>query len=892
MDSKLPKHRDWTHLEPQIQKLWIASLARQNETESGAETYTIMMPPPNVTGTLHAGHALNMTTQDILIRWNRMIGKDSLWIPGTDHAGIATQNVMERRLRAKGQSRFELGREAFEAKIHSFTGEHQRIIREQLQALGASPDWSREQFTMNPRFQRATKEAFCRLYETGKIYRGQYLVNWCCRCQTALSKEESPKIEKRAMFYTIRYDLADEDGSISIATTRPETLLGDTAIAVNPKDPIYQSFIGKEAILPILGRRIPIIADSHAQFGENQIGTGALKVTPAHDPHDFEIAKRHKLPMISLLTDDGHMNENSGEWRGLPSHEARQDILKRLTEEGRIEKIEALSHGVPECYRCHTDIEPRLSTQWFVSMGDMANRALEKHRAGEINWQPSFYGKIFEHWLENIQDWCISRSLWWGHRIPAYFCLPCNQDQWTLSSENEYRFNEHSTPIVARETPKTCPSCGSAEIIQDCDVLDTWFSSWLWPFAAFGWPNENPDLARYYPSQTLITGKDILFFWVSRMIMAGLEFTDQLPFKTALIHGMVTDEHGEILTKSRGNGMDPREIVRSDSADALRFALMFSGSEGGETRLSEDHIRQGRSFTTKIWNAARLILGQNHQGEPGPESLNSLEDQWMAERIRERSRENHELLAKNKIQDALQALYLSFRNEFCDWYLESLKRRWQDPEITDTTAIARMFFGIYLRLLHPFLPFITEMLWDSFRDGGDLLMNAQYPSLPDTWHYQEETEAFEQIQTISRSIRDFRRRRGISHSLELSLFFEPRHEFEQSLKKGGHLLQGLAGLKSIQTGARSTGGSFCQITVGASKAWIESSAFLDHDREKTRILGKLSKLAAGIATLQTKLANKGFLENAPEAVIERSRASLEDWKREEAALKEELDGLD
>lgn len=891
MDSQENKHRDWNRLEPRIQKAWQESLAKKTAPSKNSNPFTIMMPPPNVTGTLHAGHALNMTLQDILIRWNRLLGQDCFWIPGTDHAGIATQNVMERKLRARGQSRTELGREAFETEIHKLKGEHQRIIRDQLKALGTSADWSREQFTMNEAFQEATREAFCQLFERGKIYRGQYLVNWCCRCQTALSKEESPKAERRAKFYYIRYLLADEEGSITIATTRPETLLGDTAIAVNPKDTRYQSLIGKQALLPILGRRIPIIGDRHAQFGENQIGTGALKVTPAHDPHDFEIAKRHGLPMISLLTESGQMNENAGEFAGLPFWEAREKIVTRLSELGQLEDLEDLEHAVPECYRCHSDIEPRLSTQWFVSMDEMAKKALEVHRAGDLEWQPSFYGKIFEHWLENIQDWCISRSLWWGHRIPAYYCQDCDGEHCNENREGELRFSESAQPIVARDKPERCPRCGSEQLTQDPDVLDTWFSSWLWPFAAFGWPHETEDLQSFYPTQTLITGMDILFFWVSRMIMAGLEFRGQLPFKTAFIHGMVTDEQGEILTKSKGNGIDPRAIIRSDSADALRFALILSGSEGGESKLSKDHIRQGRSFATKIWNAARLILSQGDIPGMKPGSWTELEDRWMADSLQKQHRKLTSLFEKNKLHEALQSLYASFRGDFCDWYLESLKARWRGPGKSQASASAALFFRHYLQLLHPFLPFITEDLWGRFKSGSGLLMNSRLEEPGKSWQFPSESDDFELIRGLSRGLRDLRRRQGWGKSRTITLYLSPDSDRESLLRRSGDLLQLLAGKLELRFESKQGEDGFCPLLFGTNTAWIESGGVEDRERARRRIESALQKLQKGLLKLDAQLANKGFLGKAPQAVIERSRATRRAWRDEARVLEKELEDL-
>ncbi|MEZ0229518.1 MAG: valine--tRNA ligase, partial [Planctomycetota bacterium] len=591
-----------------VEKHWYAEWEKRGvfhaEPTDPRPPFCIVIPPPNVTGVLHMGHALNNTFQDAITRWRRMQGRNACWIPGTDHAGIATQNVVERELKKnEKKTRHDLGRAEFLKRVWAWKEQSGGTIIKQLKAIGSSCDWQHEQFTMSPELSRAVREVFVKLYEEGLIYRGRRLVNWCSRCQTALSNEEAEPEKITGAFWYIKYPL-DGGGHVTIATTRPETMLGDTAVGVNPDDETKKSLVGRTAILPFVNRKIPIIADEHVLFGEKQVGSGALKVTPAHDPNDFEICQRHKLPMINILEEDGSINEHGGEFKGLDRFEARKLIVEKLEALGLLEKTDKITHDVPHCQRCKTIVEPLLSVQWFVRMKPLADRALKAHEAKEVLWYPEARGNLYKRWLEEIRDWCISRQLWWGHRIPVFYCARCDAEH-----VKNGKFGEGAHPLVSREDLAKCPKC-SGPVVQDEDVLDTWFSSWLWPFSTQGWPDKTKMLDTFYPTDVLVTGWDIIFFWVARMIMAGYHFTGKRPFKDVFIHGLVRDEQNRKMSKSLGNAIDPLVIIEKFSADALRFTLVFLTSEGQDCKISERRFEEGRNFTTKVWNAARLVLAQ------------------------------------------------------------------------------------------------------------------------------------------------------------------------------------------------------------------------------------------------------------------------------------------
>ncbi|MDD5246998.1 MAG: valine--tRNA ligase, partial [Candidatus Omnitrophica bacterium] len=690
--------------------------------------FTIIIPPPNVTGILHMGHALNNTLQDILIRRQRMKGFSALWMPGVDHAGIATQNVVEKKIAREGLKRQDLGREKFIERVWEWKEEYGSTIIRQLKKLGASCDWSRLRFTMDQEYSAAVIEIFIRLYEKGLIYRGNYIINWCPRCQTALSDEEAPHRELQGNLYYLKYPLKADPGEfIIVATTRPETMLGDTAVAVNPKDKRYKKHIGKSLILPLLKREIKVIADSMVDM---KFGTGAVKVTPAHDPNDYALGKKHKLDFIKVMNPDGRMNEFAGDYRDMDRFEAREVILEDLKEQGLLDHIEAHQLSAGHCYRCHTIIEPYLSDQWFVKMGPLSRPAIEAVKNGRIKFYPARWKKVYLNWMENIQDWCISRQIWWGHRIPVYYCRKCQETGILSAKRKAQSAKEESGMIVSRIKPETCPVCGSGDIYQDEDVLDTWFSSWLWPFATFYWPftdhgprttDHEKELKYFYPTSVLVTAPEIIFFWVARMIMAGFEFMGELPFKDVYIHGTVRDVEGKKMSKSLGNVIDPLEIINEFGCDALRFSLISITAQGQDVFLSRERFEQGRNFANKIWNASRFIMMNL---DPGAikvdlcvffkkEELDPV-NRWILSRFYSVLKETDACLEKYKFNEAANLLYKFFWHEFCDWYLELIKPRIKEK---NNQVVMYKVLEKSLRLLHPFMPFITEEIWQKLSEA-------------------------------------------------------------------------------------------------------------------------------------------------------------------------------
>ncbi|MDD3605229.1 MAG: valine--tRNA ligase, partial [Kiritimatiellae bacterium] len=700
--NQLEKNYDPKHIEEKWYARWLEKKYFHASSDEGGEPYCIVIPPPNVTGILHMGHALNNTIQDVLVRWRRMQGRNALWVPGTDHAGIATQNVVERMLHKEKLTRDHLGREAFIQRVWQWREQYGETIIGQLKKLGASCDWDRERFTMDEGLSSAVAEVFIRLYEKKLIYRGNYIINWCPRCQTALSDEESEHRDQAGKLYHIRYPIKGgkrKKDYVVVATTRPETLLGDVAVAVNPRDERYGSLLEKTLELPILKRELKVIQDD---FVDPAFGTGLVKVTPAHDPNDFEMGRRHGLPEINVMNDDGTMNEAAGPYAGMDRFECRKKILADLEEAGLIDKIEDHANAVGHCYRCHTMVEPRLSPQWFVKMKPLAGPALEAVQAGRIRFVPDRWTKVYTEWMENIRDWCISRQIWWGHRIPVFYCDACGHE-W-----------------AAKGQPDKCPKCADANIRQDEDVLDTWFSSWLWPFSVFGWPEENEDLKFYYPTASLVTASEIIFFWVARMIMAGMEFMDDIPFTDVYIHGTVRDDTGRKMSKSLGNSIDPLTIIEKYSADALRFSLIMLTATGQDVFLSDDKFEIGRNFGTKIWNAARYMQMQSPElpeGFDNPEfTAGSLspDDAHILAKLNETISACTESLERFRFNDTAKALYEFFWHQFCDWYVESSKQVLYGEDAgrkQQVLTVMHYAFSSALRLLHPIMPFLTEELW-------------------------------------------------------------------------------------------------------------------------------------------------------------------------------------
>ncbi|MDR0388200.1 MAG: valine--tRNA ligase [Treponema sp.] len=894
--------------EDRIYNLWKESGAFKPKEEQDfprdSHPYVIVIPPPNVTGVLHLGHGLNITLQDIVIRFHRMRGEPVLWVPGTDHAGIATQHVVEKRLKAKGLSRHDLGRGKFVEETWKVKNEHHAVISEQLARIGASVDWSRERFTLDEGLSRAVREVFVTLYERDLLYKGNYLVNWCCSCGTALSDDEVDHEEQAGKMYHIRYPRLDGTGSVEIATTRPETLLGDTAVAVHPEDPRYAGLAGRELVLPLTGRNIPVIEDTYV---DREFGTGAVKITPAHDPNDWEVAKRHDLPAINILSPDGRLNDAAPEkYRGLTVAEAREAVVADLKDGGFFIKEEEITHAVGRCYRCHTVIEPFLSEQWFVRMKPLADKALDAWRRGDIVFYPRKWEHTYRHWLENIRDWCVSRQLWWGHRIPAWYCKNCGKT------------------TVSRMDPAACPHCGSAGIEQDPDVLDTWFSSWLWPFSTLGWPEAlsgsgtstaaASDFDRFYPTTALVTAYDIIFFWVARMIMAGLEFTGKAPFRDIYIHGLIRDKLGRKMSKSLGNGLDPLQLVDEYGADAFKFTLAFMCAQGQDILMDEGSFKLGSKFANKVWNAARYILmnleGRNVVKDP---SLLPV-DRWIRSRLGAVAGTITEAFLSYRYNDAAQAAYEYFWNDFCDWYVEATKlsmREGDDAEKDRATTVLLEVLAESLRLLHPLIPFVTEEIYgklpykgaagENAADGAaGLLINAPYPGY-DASRLDPRIEAdFAFIRELVTLVRTLRSECTVEPGRKVRVLVRTGDAGRAAfLRENAGLVKLLAGMGELEIeeapsestvlpeekkgGAAKTEGS-----IGLAGSGFEAHVFIagavDAAFLKQKFAKDLAKDRKFITGLQAKLSNENFLKNAPPELAAQERVKLEEALKRTAKL--------
>lgn len=844
--------------------------------------YTVVIPPPNVTGVLHMGHGLNNTLQDIVVRYHRMKGDDTLWIPGTDHAGIATQNVVERALKKEGKSRNDLGREKFIERTWEVTHEHHDTIVKQQKKLGNSVDWSRERFTYDEGLSKAVRDVFVTLYERGLMYKGQRLVNWCPRCGTALADDEVDHVDTQGAMYHLYYEYADGSGKIEVATTRPETFFGDTAVAVNPDDERYKALVGKMLKLPLTGKEIPIIADSYV---DKEFGTGMVKITPAHDPNDWEVGKRHNLEVINLLNPDGTLNDNVPEkYRGLKCEQARKLVIEDLTEAGLFKGEEKMTHSVGHCYRCKTVVEPYLSYQWFVKMKPLAEKALKAWRDGEIVFYPRKWENTYTHWMENIRDWCVSRQIWWGHRIPAWYC-------------------ECGETIVSREDVKKCPKCGSTNLKQDPDVLDTWFSSWLWPFSTLGWPENTKDLAEFYPTTALVTAYDIIFFWVSRMIMAGLEFTGKAPFHDIYIHGLVRDKQGRKMSKSLGNGIDPLDIIDQYGSDALKFTLSYLAAQGQDVLVDNDSFKMGSRFCNKVWNASRYILG-NLEGRnliPVKDTdLNEL-DKWIFTALNTAAKNAREALDSYRYNDAASTVYEFFWNNFCDWYVEATKLSFwhgDDHEKDRAVSVLLNVLEESLRLLHPFIPFVTEEIYSklplaeiienrkkageqkvmSNETYSDLLVTAPYPEFTETRENAEITARFAALQDLIRSVRGLRNECGVNPAdkINLAVLIEKGSAAEVCREKV-EMIQLLAGLSKVEfVDAKPTK------SIGTVGVGFEAFIILDENINKEQLMlhfqKDLEKDQKDAERTEAKLKGK-FAEHAPAEVVQAERDKLAETKR-------------
>ena len=853
-----------------------------NQRKSTNIKYTVVIPPPNVTGVLHMGHGLNNTLQDIVVRYHRMKGDDTLWIPGTDHAGIATQNVVERALKKEGKTRNDLGREKFIERTWEVTHDHHDTIVKQQKKLGNSVDWARERFTYDEGLSKAVRDVFVTLYERGLMYKGQRLVNWCPRCGTALADDEVDHVDTQGAMYHLYYEYADGSGKIEVATTRPETFFGDTAVAVNPDDERYKNLVGKTLKLPITGKEIPIIADSYV---DKEFGTGMVKITPAHDPNDWEVGLRHNLEVVNLLNPDGTLNENVPEkYRGLTCEKARKLVIEDLTEAGLFKGEEKMTHSVGHCYRCKTVVEPYLSYQWFVKMKPLAEKALKAWRDGEIVFYPRKWENTYTHWMENIRDWCVSRQIWWGHRIPAWYC-------------------ECGETIVSREDVTKCPKCGSTNVKQDPDVLDTWFSSWLWPFSTLGWPENTADLQKFYPTTALVTAYDIIFFWVSRMIMAGLEFTGKAPFHDIYIHGLVRDKQGRKMSKSLGNGIDPLEVIEQYGSDALKFTLSYLAAQGQDVLVDNDSFKMGSRFCNKVWNASRYILG-NLEGRnlvPVKDSdLNEL-DKWIFTALNNAAKNAREALDSYRYNDAASTVYEYFWNNFCDWYVEATKLSfWHGDDAEKDRAVSVLLNVLEesLRLLHPFIPFVTEEIYSklplaeiienrkkageqkimSNETYSDLLVTAPYPEYSESRADQKIITRFAVLQDLIRSVRGLRNECGVNPAdkINLAVLIEKGSAAEVCREKVD-MIQLLAGLSKVEfvesKPVKSIG------TVGTG---FEAFIILDENINKDQLLlhfqKDLEKDKKDAERTEAKLGGK-FAEHAPAEVVQAERDKLAETKR-------------
>ena len=852
----LDKSYEPSQVEERWYKYWEDEGLFRADPASSSQHYSIVIPPPNVTGELHMGHAFNNTVQDILCRYARMMGKEVLWMPGMDHAGIATQNVVERQLASEGLSRHDLGREKFIERVWQWREEKGGKIINQLKRLGASCDWSRERFTMDEGLSRAVREVFVGLYEKGLVYQGDYIINWCPRCHTALSDLESEHEDVKGGLWYIKYPFKNGKGHLTVATTRPETMLGDTAVAVNPEDPRYADLADDTVILPLMGREIPVIRDRYVSL---DFGTGALKVTPAHDPNDFLLAQKHGLSAIRVMDDDGVINEEGGAYQGMDRFAARAKVVEDLEAQGLLVQHEDHSHSVGHCYRCHTMVEPILSKQWFVKVGPLAEKALNAVKTGDTRIVPEQWNKTYDEWMTNIRDWCVSRQIWWGHRIPAWYC-------------------ECGEVIVSRTDPDSCPRCGSQALEQETDVLDTWFSSALWPFSTMGWPDQTPELKKFYPTSCLVTGFDILFFWVARMMMMGIQFMDEVPFKDVYIHALVRDEHGKKMSKSTGNVIDPLVVIDKFGTDAFRFTLTAFAAQGRDIKLSESRIEGYRNFVNKIWNAARFTLMHLEGGLEGGEGLEpTLEDRWIISRAERAAAEVASGIEEYRFNDAASAIYQFVWHEFCDWYVELSKHSLYNAEDPARQAAARRtiagVFSRLARMLHPIMPFVTEEIWHRLPGCEGSVMKAPWPPKNADGSDQEAERQMELLMAAIGAIRNIRGEMGINPGQALEVVLAPENgEVREFLKSHSHHLSALAKLSAI---SYLDGGAPPDKSASAAlpglNLYVPLAGLVDFAAEEQRLGKSIAKLETEIAKSLKKLGNKGFIAKAPEDVVQKEK---------------------
>lgn len=874
MAKELAKQYDPSEVEDRTYKFWCDKKYFHAEVNPDKKPYTIVIPPPNITGQLHMGHALDNTLQDILIRFRRMQGYETLWLPGTDHASIATEAKIVEAMRKEGVTKEDIGREGFLERAWDWKNQYGSRIIEQLKKMGSSCDWDRERFTLDEGCSKAVREVFVNLYEKGLIYQGKRMVNWCPHCRTTISDAEVEYEDQAGHFWHLRYPFKDGSGYVELATTRPETMLGDTAVAVNPNDERYKELIGKTLILPIVHREIPVVADDYVDI---EFGTGVVKITPAHDPNDYEVGLRHNLEIIDVMTDDGHIAEGWGKYSGMDRYECRKEIVKDLEAEGALIKIEDYSHNVGTCYRCHTTIEPRLSKQWFVSMKPLAQPAIDAVKDGRTKFVPERFEKVYFHWLENIRDWCISRQLWWGHRIPAWYCADCGKI------------------TVSREDAKACAHCGSTNIEQDPDTLDTWFSSALWPFSTMGWPEDTPEYKYFYPTNTLVTGYDIIPFWVMRMMFSGLEQTGQVPFDTVFIHGLVRDAQGRKMSKSLGNGIDPLEIISEYGADALRFTLATGNSPGNDMRFSDDKVKASRNFANKLWNAARFVLmylDDNFKYDGLPKDL-EIEDKWILSKVNTLAKEVTDNLDKFELGIAIQKLYDFIWDVFCDWYIEIAKIRLQgtDENAKDNAKSVLVYvLTDILKLLHPFMPFITEEIYQAIPHSDESIMVSKWVEYDDSLSFSAEEAEMERIMKAIRAIRNRRSEMNIPPSRKATVYIKTANK--QTFESGVEFVKRLASANDVIIGDGFDNlGNIVTIITDDAEIYIPMGDLVDFEAERKRLEKELAQAQDKLDFISKKLNNPGFVNKAPEKVVAQNREDAAKLQEKIENIKNSLETL-
>ena len=874
MAKEMAKAYNPKEVEDKIYDFWQEGNYFHAEVDKDKKPYTIVMPPPNITGQLHMGHALDNTLQDILIRWRRMQGYSALWLPGTDHASIATEAKIVEAIRKEGITKEDLGREKFLERAWEWKKEYGGRIVSQLKKMGSSCDWERERFTMDEGCSKAVKEVFVRLYNKGLIYRGERIINWCPHCKTSISDAEVEFEEQAGHFWHLRYPLTDGSGYLELATTRPETSLGDTAVAVNPSDERYKDLVGKTLTLPLVGREIPIIADDYVDV---DFGTGVVKITPAHDPNDFQVGLRHNLPVINVMTDDAKIVEDYPKYAGMDRYEAREAIVKDLDEGGFLVKVEKHDHNVGTCYRCHSTVEPRVSKQWFVKMDELAGPAIECVKSGKTKFVPERFNKIYYHWMENIRDWCISRQLWWGHRIPAYYCDECGE------------------VTVAKEMPEKCPKCGCTHLHQDEDTLDTWFSSALWPFSTLGWPDKTPELDYYFPTNTLVTGYDIIFFWVARMIFSSVEQMNSQPFDTVFIHGIVRDENGVKMSKSLGNGIDPLLVIDQYGADALRMFLATGNSPGNDMRYSEKRVEACRNFANKLWNASRFVhmnIDDYNVKNELPATLET-EDKWILHTLNNVAKEVNENLERFELGIALSKIYDFIWNSYCDWYIELCKARLQSEGETAQNARQVLIYVLdkILKLLHPFMPFITEEIWQTIPHDtdGKTVMLEKYPEYDPSLDFPSEAEEMMKVMEAITAIRTQRNEMNVPPSKKAKLFIATA--IPETFSNGEQFFKKLASASEVEISDSFDIDGAVTVVTSDAKIYIPMEELVDKEAELKRLNKELKQVEKMLAQDEGKLNNPGFMSKAPEKVIEKIKGQAEKEREKIALIHAAMDAL-